>query len=364
MTLFFAIGLILVLLVVYCLLIFALYHGSCSGSICSSLYNVGVNPTGLALCCGKLYVANNNNPQISGSDSVTVIDLATNLPLVTIHHNSFNQPYTITPSRCCDSLYVSNSGGSEVSRISTKTNSVTDVLTGFDGPSGVAIYQDRYLFVNNYGATPGVGSGNGTTVSVYDLQTSSIVKTIETDLAPAALVIRGNQVVVVNYVDGNPKTGTLQVINADTKAIVGDTVTGLSGPFDVVIGKCGKKAYVANFGSNNFFPYGETVSIVDLVNRKIVWNVSTGIQPSGLALSTCCTKLYVTNYNTLYSDDAFSQLVPGQGTVSVIDLCSCPPKLTCPTFKVGQSPGNIIVCNGFAFVSNYTSNTVTRFSVY
>lgn len=328
-----------------------------------TLANVGVTPAGMVICQGKLFVANNNNYGIEGEDSVTVIDLSTNLPITKIQHPSFNQPYTITSDYCCQYLYVTNSAGSTVTKIDAGALNVVDVLEGFDGPSGFVLSENGKLaFVNNYGATPGLGSGNGHSISVYDLTTNEIIKQIDTDLAPAAMAISypKSQLVVVNYVDGNPGTGTLQVINTNNLTVTdASTVTGLSGPFDVVLSPNGCVAYVANFGSNNFFPFGTTVSIVDLVAHKIVWNVTTGIQPSGLALAGCY--LYVTNYNTLYSDPEFSQLVPGQGTVSVIKLdgCGLHGELICPTFAAGQSPANILYCNHKLYVSNYSSNTIS-----
>lgn len=72
-------------------------------------------------------------------------------------------------------------------------------------PSGTKAY------VINYGSPAGVGSGNGTTVSVVNLQTDSITGSpIIVDQAPAAIAISpdGKFVYTVNYVDGNPGTGT------------------------------------------------------------------------------------------------------------------------------------------------------------
>ena len=330
----------------------------CKPDLCST-YNVGVNPAGMALCGEYLFVANNNNYGIQGSDSVTVINVKTGKLEATIQDSSFNGPYTITADSCCEFVYVTNSNASTVTKISTDTLSVVDILQGFDGPSGLILH-GKYAFVNNYGATPGKGSGNGNTISVYDLKTKTIVKTITTDLAPAAITKYDDKLIVVNYVNGNPGTGTLQIIHMDTYIVDEKKATGLSGPFDVVTDGC--TAYVSNFGSNNFFPYGNTVSGINLKTLKIDSVITLGIQPSGLAL--CDNKLYVTNYNTLYSDASFSQLVPGQGTVSIIDVCDKKCPKICPCVKVvGQSPANIIVCHGVAYVSNYTSNTVNAFRV-
>src|SRR5436190_389354 len=103
-------------------------------------YNVGVNPTALAVTPnGKyVYVANNNNYAIPGSDSVTVLDTEEEVVKTTINDSSFNEPYAVAISKDGKKAYVCNSGGSTISIINSKTNTVSGVITGFDGPSGIA----------------------------------------------------------------------------------------------------------------------------------------------------------------------------------------------------------------------------------
>ena len=64
------------------------------------------------------------------------------------------------------------------------------------------------------------------------------------------------------------------------------------------------------------------------------------------------------NYNTLYAGSNFSDLTAGQGTVNIIDIAT--NTVIPPIIAVDQSPANIAISpNGeFAYVSNYTSNTV------
>ena len=330
--------------------------------------NAGVNPAGMSItpdgCLG--YVANNNNYSLSGQDTVTVFNLHTNLPIKTIKHESFNEPYTVTINRRGTKAYVTNSGGSTISVIDTSSNQVIDVIEGFDGPSGLTIC-GSYGYVNNYGATPGVGSGNGKTVRVVDLKKRQIVgEPIDVDLAPAAITTDGRYIYTANYTDGNPNTGTISVISIKRNKVV-NTIgpfpeNGLSGPFAIVVK--GHRAYVSNFGSNNFTPFGTTMSVVDLKHHEIQMNVELGIQPSGVAVTDEGRYAFVSNYNTLYAyitpppNVTYNNLTAGQGTVNVIDLKH---KKVIKTIPVGQSPSYVVLSpdNKYLYVTNYTSNTVT-----
>lgn len=324
---------------------------------------VGVTPASMAITPDNRfgYVANNNNYAIAGQDTVTVIDLSTNLPKLTISDASFNEPYRIAINAAGTKAYVANSNSTTVTIIDIATNTVSGIITGFDGPSGFAIMPDQQTaYVNNYGAPGGAGSGNATTVRVVDLTTNTIVgPAITVGQAPAALAITpdGAFVYVINYVNGMPGTGTISVIRTSDNTVV-DTIPGFSGPFGIAITPDGKFAYVTNFGSNNFEPFGTTVSAVDLSTNTIVATINVGIQPAGIAITPDGKYAYATNYDTLYTDTTFSTLVPGQGTVNIIDIAS--NTVIPPTIAVGESPDSITISpNGaFAYVTNYTYNSV------
>ena len=340
--------------------------------------NTGVSPTAMAITSdsSKLYVANSNNYSISGSDSVTLIDLDNQMPLQTIKDGSFNQPYTVILSHDEKKLYVTNSNSTTISVVDVVTNKVISVIDGFNGPSGMVISPDgTTAYVNNYGAISTMPSGEGNTVTVVDLTTEKIIKRIRLSeygqfpAAPAVIAIspKGDFVYTANYVTGNPGSGSITKIETKHNTVV-DTIFGVFGPFSMVIDSKGEKAYLTNFGSNNFAPYGETVSVLDLASFTLnTPEINTGgIQPAGFAITTDGKYGFVSNYNTLYSSGApnFTGLTAGQGTVNVIDLST--NELVALTINVGQSPGSIIMSpNGqYAVVSNYTSNTVTVISVY
>jgi DNA-binding beta-propeller fold protein YncE len=112
-----------------------------------------------------------------------------------------------------------------------------------------------------------------------------------------------------NYVDGEPNHGTISVIETSSNTVV-ETINGFSGPFTIAITPDGRYAYV-------------------------------------------------TNYNTLYAGSDFTDFTAGQGTVNIIDLTE--NLVLSPTIVVGQSPDAIAITPSgkHAYVSHYTSNTVT-----
>lgn len=475
----------------------------------------GVNPAGMALVpvLNKLFVANNNNYGLTNEDSVTVINTKTLLPITTIYDNSFYGPYTVTISTDKTKAYVTNSSGSTITVINTSTNAVTNIINGFDGPSGMVINSLTNIgYVNNYGAsspifigtisgniltvnsvtqgkiisnieitssaqfvgsisgntltvtsmisgvigiesiisgsgiTPtginqygtgnggvgtyviygsqnvgsttitstagagsnimpgtfitayltgtggtgtysvsinqevsneypinmgglvvGVGSGNGNKVSVVNLNTNTIIQNIIVGLAPATLAITSDIprfVYTANYVDGNPNTATLTKIQTSNNTVIQTlgpfSPNGFSGPFAIAINNTNTRAYVTNFGSNNFQPYGTTISVVDLNTNLIIATIPVGIQPSGLAIVPGDNYAYISNYNTLYQSPVqFQNLTAGEGTLNVLDLKT--NTVVGKTIKVGQSPANIVISQSgdLVFVSNYTSNTVS-----
>jgi len=349
----------------------------------SHTFITGVTPAGSAVTPnGKfLYVANNNNYDIPDNYSVSVFNIRTKMLVATIKDESFNQPYTITINKSGKIAYVTNSNTplkknfpGTITKINIRKNKVIGVIGdltpsegGLDGPSGMVI-MDNLAYVNNYGGPGGVSSGNGSTVSVINLNTDKIIDTINVGLAPAAIDIspNGKYLYVANYVDGNNGTGTISVIKTKNNKLK-SLIKGLSGPFAISVTPNGKRLYVTNFGSNNFRPTGNTVSIIDTSCNSIIKTITVGIQPSGLAITPDGLYALVSNYNTLYAEFippfTYNNLTPGQGTVNIIDV-KC-EELTSSVITVGQSPSNISISpdGKYAFVSNFIGNTVSVISI-
>jgi len=339
----------------------------------SHVFPVGVTPAGIAITPDGCfaYVANNNNYEIAGSDSVTVLNVRTNKVVTTITDASFDEPYTVTINCAGTKAYVTNSNADTVTVIDIATNTVSAVITGFDGPSGLAILPGTdTAYVNNYGGPLGVGSGNGTTVQKVDLATNLITGApLTVDLAPAAIAASpdGKFVYTINYTDGTAGNGSMSVIQTSDDSVTISALTGLFGPFAIAISCSGRRAYVTNFGSNNFAPYGTTLSAIDLDPMTIIKDYDLGIQPAGVALYSRDPSYQsshfalVSNYNTLYAGSMFTDLTPGEGTVQIIDLDT--HKVTPAVIPVGQSPSQIAVSHGRAYVTCYTANTVHSFDI-
>lgn len=131
--------------------------------------------------------------------------------------------------------------------------------------------------------------------------------------------------------------GRLLILNATTMSIANliDIEVG-SEPAHVIIDQLGKLAYVTNKGDN-------TVSVVNVAQRKITARIETGKSPHGLRMSPNGREIYVANN--------------GSDTVSVIDVTGA---REVARVKVGKAPAQV----GFApdgkrlYVSSTTDNTV------
>lgn len=339
----------------------------------AALLNIGTIPVGITPAAVGItpdsrlaYVANNNNYSIAGGDTVSVLNIRNNTLIQTISDASFNEPYTVTINAAGTKAYITNSNADTITIIDIPSNTVSGIIGGFDGPSGMVIMPDgTKAYVNNYGGPLGVGSGNGTTLRVVDLATNAIIgAAITVGQAPAAVAISpdGKFVYSINYVDGNPGTGTMSVVSTSSNSVVA-TIAGFSGPFGIALTPDGRFAYVTNFGSNNFAPFGTTVSVVDLKSNAITATIGVGIQPAGIAITPDGKYAYVTNYNTLYAGPGFTNLTAGEGTVTIIDIAT--NTVIPPTLAVGESPSGIAITqNGKnAYVANYTGNTVSVLTI-
>ena len=323
----------------------------------SQVFNVGVTPSSITVYKKYGYVCNNNNYSIPDNDTVTVLDLEKGVPKLTIKDNSFNQPYRSVVYK--GYLYVTNSGTTTITVIDIKTNQVIKLITGFDGPTAIVASKNK-LYVSNYGCSSGVGSGNGTTISVVDITLNNIIYTITVSLAPVALKFNKSRknLYCLNYIDGNSGTGTINIISLANN-IITDTISGFSGPFDMVVSK-DDHIYVTNFGSNNFSPFGTNISVVDLKTKHITQTIEIGIQPAGICLSKDERKVYVSNYNALYASPSYQNLTYGEGTISVIDRKR--EKLI-STIKVGQTPSMLVSNEDKIYVTSYSLNIIQTINI-
>jgi YVTN family beta-propeller protein len=133
-----------------------------------------------------------------------------------------------------------------------------------------------------------VSNGGSNTVSVLDLVYVRQDRTLQVGIQPTGMAVnpKRNEVYVVN---AGPATGTGSVTVIDTDANrVAATIAVHKLPYFIDVDAAGRRAYVANSGSN-------TVSVIDLARRREIGVVGTGEQPGLARISPDMRSLVVTN---------------------------------------------------------------------
>jgi YVTN family beta-propeller protein len=246
-------------------------------------------PSGFAISPDGKYAYVNNYGVASGTGhTVSVVDLNTNAIVDTVSIGAVNTApaaLAITPDGAY--VYVVNYvngeiGDGTVSIIRTSDNSVrANAISGLSGPFQIAITPNgQYAYVANAGSNN--FSPVGTTVSVINLATNTIVDTITLGIQPSGIAITpdGSTVYVSNYntvYDGAGYTdltaalSTVNVISLPNNAVSPFVIGGVGfGPGYITIVPNGQFAYVSNFESN-------TVSVIRLPSP--LYNINRMTQP-------------------------------------------------------------------------------------
>lgn len=177
-----------------------------------------------------------------------------------------------------------------------------------------------------------VTNSKSNTVSVIDLRTFVLAKTIRVGSEPAGAAANSkkNEIYVVNTGSNN-----VSVIDAESNSVV--AAIGVHGrPYFIDVSSDGKRAYVANSGSAN-------VSVIDLERRQVIGNIRVGASP-GLARVT---------------PDGLTVVVSNRGdnTVSLIDTEQLRVRATLP---VCPQPEDIAILpdSSKAFIACFGSGQV------
>jgi outer membrane autotransporter protein len=198
-----------------------------------------------------------------------------------------------------NNVYIANSSSNNLSIINTATDTVSTLnLTPSFGPFGIAVTPDgRFAYITNGGfSLPG-----SNTISVLDVATNSLVKTI----TPAAVQFTPAGVAVTPdarfaYV-ASRVGGKVSVINTTSNTVT-DTITGLgTGLEGVAITPNGKFAYVTRAAG--------TVTVINTATNSVEGNpIPVGAFPFGVAFTP---------------NGAFAYVGNGEGnTVSVINTAT------------------------------------------
>ena len=182
-----------------------------------------------------------------------------------------------------------------------------------------------------------VSNGKSNTVSVIDLRTFELAKTIPVGVSPTGIAANSkkNEIYVVNSGSNN-----VSVIDAEKNAVV--ATIGVHGrPYFIDVAEDGRRAYVANSESAN-------VSVIDLEKRALIGNVRVGSGPGLARVSPDGATVVVSNRN--------------DNTVSVIDAKLLRLRATLP---VCQQPEDIAILldSSKAFVACTGSSQVASIAL-
>lgn len=212
----------------------------------SLLLIVGLAPAA-ALAAPYAYVV---NPCTSSSScnngTVSVVNAATDATVGTPIAVG-NLPYGVATSPDGSHVYVTNSGSNSVSVIDTATNSVVATVSVGTYPYGVAISPDgKYVYVANAcGAGASCSGSPQGTVSVIDAATDAVTATITVGQDPVGVAVSpdGGRVYV-----SNSGSNTVSVIDAATDTVIA-TVPIAACPDGLTVSPDGRRVYVATGGS-------------------------------------------------------------------------------------------------------------------
>ena len=264
-------------------------------------YTVTINPAGT-----KAYVTNSNTTQ------VTIIDIATNTVLDVI--DGFNGPsgFAITPDG--NYAYVNNYGaspdggtGTTVSVVDLTSNTIIGSPIVGLAPASLAITPDgAYVYVISYvNGEPGTGTISIIRTSDYSVQLNAITGFS----GPFAIAItpNGKYAYVTNFGSNNfsPVGTTVSVVNINSNTIVATITLGIQ-PAGIAITPNGSYAYVSNYStvyddpdSFDLTASQGTINIIDIHTNKVVSPViDVGLSPGAIAISPNGHFAYATNYTS------------------------------------------------------------------
>ena len=165
-------------------------------------------------------------------------------------------------------------------------------------PGGIAIDETTKLLY--------VTLNRNNTVGIVNLNTNEIEAQIPVGIAPYTVKLCGNKAYVTNWGGRIPSSGDATGPSSGSQVVV-DPMTG-----------------IASSG---------TVSVIDLLDRKMTAEIEVGLHPAGMALSPDESQLYVANANSDYVsviDTETDQVVRKLSTkpMSQLPLGSAPNALT------------------------------------
>ena len=226
---------------------------------------VGLHPAHVVVSPdGRLaYVTN------GGDNTVTVIDTAARSHVATITVGQFPHGLRFSPDG--KEVYVANLKGGTVSVIDTASQKeVAQVPTG-KGPAQTGFTPDgRLAFASLSGENA---------IAVIDPATRKVIRKVAVGTVPIQLYATPDSrtLLVANQGTRKMPGKTVSMIDLETFKVVKTVVTG-AGAHGVVVDREGRYAYVTNI-------YANSVSVLDVKDRKVTKTVPVGKAPNGISVT-------------------------------------------------------------------------------
>ena len=191
-----------------------------------------------------------------GCDSIHTLHLI-------IHH----------PTTTLQRAYIANYGSNTVSVIDLASNTVIDSITVGSGPQGVCVSPDGNRVV--------VSNTNSNNVSIINTADNSVISTVPIP-GPRGIVVSpdNNKLFVLSIA-----TNSVYVIDPLSGSIMAIIPTG-SYPAQCCMNSMGTRLYISNYGSN-------TVSVINTLTNTLVATVNVGLQPDGICIPPNGMYVYV-----------------------------------------------------------------------
>lgn len=226
---------------------------------------VGLHPAHVVLTPdGRFaYVTN------GGDNSVTVIDAAARSVVATIAVGKFPHGVRFAPDG--RQVYVANLKGGTVSVIDVESRKEVAQIPVGKGPAQVGFTPDgRLAFVS---------LSQEKAVAVIDPATRKVTRKISVGTVPIQLSATPDSrtLLVANQGSRSKPGNTVSMIDLQTSKLVKTVVTA-SGAHGVAVDREGRLAYITN-------TYANTVSVIDIKSRSVVSTVRVGKGPNGVSVS-------------------------------------------------------------------------------
>ncbi len=227
--------------------------------------SVGRHPAHVVLTPdGRLaYVTN------GGENTVSVVDIEARKTLANIPVGAYPHGIRISPDG--KQAYVANLKGGTVSVIDTETGREANQIPVGKGPAQVGFTPDGRLAFASLSQED--------KVAVIDPATRKVIKKVSVGTVPIQVFATPDSRLLFVANQGTKKSPgrTVSVINLETFEIVKTIETG-PGAHGVVVDRDGRYAYVTNI-------YANSVSVIEVKDLKVVATVPVGKGPNGISLT-------------------------------------------------------------------------------